>query len=116
MGSGSGGIGEFLGNITEELKRGNETGGKMLDTLTGETAKGMAKEAKADALANEAKQTAKIAAQDEKMRLQQEFSKKRTRQKSLMGGNSGRSSTILTSPLGVPPSGAATGGKTALGQ
>lgn len=103
-------------NLTEEGKKIKRAGQGFIDATTGEAAREAAAKGKSEALANEAKNAAKLAAQEEKMKAQQDFAKRRSRQKSLMGGNSGRSSTILTSPLGVPPTSASAGGKTALGQ
>lgn len=105
--------GTLITNEGKKVKKGVEG---MVSSITGEAAREAAAKGEAAALAQETKQNAKLAAQDEKFKLQQEFSRKRSRQKSLMGGNSGRSSTILTSPLGTPSTGAGAGGKTALGQ
>ncbi len=66
-------------------------------------------------LDNEAANAKRMADQEAKLAAQREFSTKRARQRSLMGANQGRGSTILTSPLGSPAGGDGSSGKTLLG-
>lgn len=85
------------------------------EAVTGEKAKAaMAGEAK-KAEVKQASNEAKLAEQDANMKLAKDAASKRARQKAL-GGGRGRSSTILTSPLGgAPADAAASSGKTLLG-
>jgi len=129
MGGGGGGaairtdnVFNFAGDVVRAVASGGldnasdgDVAGVIEESVTGEKAKAaMAGEAK-KAETKQAQNEAKLAEQEANMKLAKDAASKRARQKAL-GGGRGRSSTILTSPLGgTPADAAASSGKTLLG-
>lgn len=98
----------------KDLKRVKGDVKRTTESLTGEAQSRAADRATIDA---EAAQKAAFAAEEEQLKKRknaEKFAAARTRQLSL--SNSGRQSTILTSPLGTAGSSGSGGGKTLLGQ
>lgn len=100
-------------NQTEEGKKWKKSGDDFVRGVSGEAARDAAEKEAFSARRNQEKREMEMADQEAKSEGQSKFGSSRNRQKMLSG--KGRSSTILTSPLGTPVDGAASSGKTLLG-
>ncbi len=94
---------------------GRRTANDLVDTVSGKKVRDYMTKEKQASMDQEASNAKKMADQEAKQDAVREFSTKRARQRSMMGANQGRGSTILTSPLGSPGGGSGSSGKTLLG-
>ncbi len=100
-------------NQTEEGKKWKKDADNMVAGMTGETARTAAEAEGKKARNEQTRREAQMNDQAMKGEAQAKFSTSRNRQKALAGN--GRTSTILTSPLGGASSSATNSGKTLLG-